>query len=60
MVEVFLPRTDGGVAVQAVLTAVLFPSVVYLLFRSDRRDWAWLAAGLGMMWIAFTALRTLH
>ena len=60
MLEVLLPRTDTGVAVQIVSTFLLLPAILYLLIRSDRKDGAWLAAGVGVMWIAFMALRTLH
>lgn len=60
MLELLLPRTDDGVAIQIAITFLLLPAVIYLLIRSGRRDGAWVAAGVGVMWIAFTALRTLH
>jgi len=60
MGEILLPRTDGGVAVQIVLAALLVPAFSYFLIRSGHPDGAWLAVGLGTIWIAFMALRSLH
>lgn len=60
MLEILLPRTDGGVALQIVMTVVLLPAILYWLVRSGRKDGAWAVAGIGTMWIAFTAMRTLH
>lgn len=60
MLEILLPRTDAGVALQISITLLLLPTTIYLLIRSGRTDGAWLAAGIGTIWIAFTAFRTLH
>jgi len=60
VVQLFLPRTDPGAVLQAIVSMTLLLFVVVLLYRRDRKDTAWLVAGLGMMWFSFMAFRTLH
>lgn len=60
MIDIFLPRTDGGVLVQVVATLIASPATLFVLIRKGKRDYAWLAGGIITMWAAFLAVRTLH
>jgi len=58
MLEILLPRTDAGVAVQAVFAAV----VLVILGVAARRhpDFRIFVAGLTLMTIAFFGVRMIH
>ncbi len=56
MVELLLPRTDGGVAAQIGLTFLLLGPLPYLLIRGSHKDATWVTGGFGAIWAVFTAL----
>jgi hypothetical protein len=60
MIEILLPRTDAGVALQLAVTVVAGTPAVVLLHRADRGDAAWFVSGLLVIWLAFMAFRSLH
>jgi hypothetical protein len=60
MVELLLPRTDGGVIVQLLITALAGSTLLIVLSRKGLHDAAWAAGGVVVMWTALMALRTLH
>lgn len=60
VVQLFVPRTDPGAVLQAIVSMALLFFVVVRLYRRDWKDTAWFVAGLGTMWFSFMAFRTLH
>ena len=58
MIELLLPRTDGGVLVQVVVAVVLFTGLGFAVRRN--RDLLVFVAGLATITAAWFALRTLH
>lgn len=56
--ELLLPRTDGGVAVQAVALIVLF--AVALVGVRDRPDARLVVIGLGVVTLGLVGLRAAH
>jgi hypothetical protein len=60
MVEVLLPRTDGGVVVQLLITLFAGSILLGILMRKGKPDAGWAVGGLFVLWGALMALRTLH
>jgi hypothetical protein len=60
MVEVLLPRTDGGVVVQLMITVIAGSFLLGILVRKGLHDAAWAVGGIFTLWSALMALRTLH
>lgn len=58
MMELLLPRTDLGVAVQLAVAAVVFAVALLLVWRD--RDVRLLVIGLAVMTVAWSGLRMLH
>lgn len=58
MIELLLPRTDEGAAVQAIVAAVVFAVVLVAVRR--HAEVRLLVAGLAVMTAAWFALRTVH
>lgn len=58
MIELFLPRTDAGAGVQAIVALVLF--VVALAAVRRNPDLRVFVLGLGTITAAWFALRTVH
>lgn len=58
MIELLLPRTDAGVAVQAVVAAVGF--VVALVAVRRQPELRTFVLGVGTITAAWFALRTVH
>lgn len=58
MMDKLLPATDGGVAVQAVLAALILSAALVSVRRN--REMRLLVIGLMTITAAFFALRTLH
>lgn len=58
--DLLLPRTDGVVAVQLVVTLLVGPTILVVLLRTGRRDEAVFVGGLLMMWLAVMGIRALH
>ena len=58
MIDLLLPRTDAGVAVQAIVVTVL--AVIALALTWRNRDLRLFAGGLAMITYAWMALRTVH
>ena len=58
MIDLFLPRTDGGALAQTVVAAVVFGSALVALRRN--RDLVWFVGGLAVITFAWFALRTVH
>lgn len=58
MVDLLLPRTDGGALVQAVVALVVFGSVAVAVRRN--RDLLVFVTGLATITAAWFALRTVH
>lgn len=56
--DLLLPRTDRGVAVQAVFAAVVFAIAVFAV-RGDR-DLRLFVGGLGMLAAAWFGIRAIH
>ena len=59
LLEVALPRTDKGVAVQWIVAAAIWP-VALLSVRNQNRDIKLFVVGLIVMNIALFSLRTVH
>jgi hypothetical protein len=60
MVEVLLPRTDGGVVIQLLITVIAGSILLGILVRRGLHDPAWAVGGILALWSALIALRTLH
>lgn len=60
MIELFLPRTDPGVAVQLVATLVVGLPLVVMLARRRLTEVVWFVGGLVLLLLGFFALRTVH
>lgn len=60
MLELLLPRTDAGVAVQLVITLVAGVPLLAWLLRRRAHDLAWLVGGLMTLLLGFYAFRTVH
>ena len=58
MIELLLPRTDGGVLVQVVVAVVLFTGLGFAVRRN--RDLVVFVSGLAALTAAWFALRTVH
>ena len=58
MIDLLLPRTDAGVAVQAIVVTVL--AVIALALTWRNRDLRLFAGGLAMITYVWMALRTVH
>ncbi|MGI9667997.1 MAG: hypothetical protein ACR2N2_13025 [Acidimicrobiia bacterium] len=58
MIELLLPRTDAGVAVQLVLWLVLTAVAVVLL--RHHRDWRLLVIGVSLFGLGLMAVRAIH
>ncbi|MCD9624254.1 hypothetical protein [Rhabdothermincola salaria] len=58
MGEFFLPRTDGGVYVQAVAALILFAGALWLARRN--RDALTFVAGAAVLTVGLMGLRLLH
>ncbi|MGH9229925.1 MAG: hypothetical protein ACRD07_14585 [Acidimicrobiales bacterium] len=58
VVELLLPRTDGGALAQAVAAAVATTGALIAVRRN--RDLQWFVGGLATLTFAWFALRTLH
>lgn len=56
--EFLLPRTDGGVAVQAVVATVALAAALFAVRRS--RELCRFVTGLAVMALAFFGLRAIH
>jgi len=60
LVELLLPRTDAGVAVQLVLTLVTGVPLFVWLRRRRLTEQAWLVGGVITFLLGFFAFRTVH
>ncbi len=58
MTDLLLPRTDGGVALQALIVTVL--AAVGLVMTWRNRDLRLFVGGVAMMTYAWMALRAVH
>lgn len=58
MLDLLLPRTDAGVAAQAVVAVVIFAVLGYA--SRNNRDYRILVIGLAMMTVAFFGVRMVH
>ncbi|MFP3883211.1 MAG: hypothetical protein ACLFRT_15285 [Actinomycetota bacterium] len=58
MIDLVLPATDAGVAVQAAIVLVLGTGAVFATRR--RREWMLVAVGLTLVTLGFFGLRALH
>jgi hypothetical protein len=58
MIELLLPRTDAGVAVQALVVTLLAVAGLVLTWRN--RDLRLFVGGLAMITYAWMALRMVH
>lgn len=58
MIELLLPRTDGGVVAQLAVAALLF-AVAFVAVRRDR-ELRLLVVGMAVMTAAWSAVRSLH
>lgn len=58
MIDLVLPTTDAGVAVQTVVVLILGAGAVFVTRR--RREWMLVAIGLTMVILGFFGLRALH
>jgi hypothetical protein len=58
MLELLLPRTDAGVAVQAVVVAVVGLAVIWITRRDE--TWRVFAVGAFMLAVALLGVRALH
>lgn len=58
MIELLLPRTDAGVAVQTVLFVVLFGATVWRLWH--RPETRLLLVGSGLVLVGLLGLRAAH
>ncbi len=58
MIELLLPRTDGGVLVQVVVAVVSFAGLGFAVRRN--RDLLVFVSGLATITAAWFALRTVH
>ncbi|MDZ7675330.1 MAG: hypothetical protein U5K30_09705 [Acidimicrobiales bacterium] len=58
MVDLLLPRTDGGVLLQVVVAVVFFTVVGFSVRRN--RDLLVFVSGLAAITAAWLALRTVH
>lgn len=58
MIELLLPRTDAGVAVQALVAALVFGAAGFAV-RHDR-DLRVLVAGLAVITAAWFGIRSVH
>lgn len=58
MMELLLPRTDAGVAVQLAVAAVVFAVALFVVRRD--RDVRLLVIGMAVMTAAWSGVRTLH
>jgi hypothetical protein len=58
LIDLLLPRTDGGVAVQVVIVVVAAISGLYVTRR--RPDARLLVIGVALLAVAFMALRAVH
>ncbi len=58
MIELLLPRTDGGVLVQVVVAVVFFTGLGFAVRRN--RDLVVFVSGLATITAAWFALRTVH
>jgi hypothetical protein len=58
MIDLLLPRTDGGVLAQAIVVAVV--SGIALVIVRRNREVTLLVAGLATVAVAWMGLRALH
>ncbi len=58
MIDILLPRTDGGVAVQLAILIGGYAVGVFLLRR--HRDWLLLLTGVAVLLLALFGVRALH
>lgn len=58
MMELLLPRTDAGVAVQLAVATVVFAVALFVVRRD--RDVRLLVIGMAVMTAAWSGVRTLH
>lgn len=58
MIEFLLPRTDSGVAWQAVFAAVVLSTALYAVRRD--REVRLLVIGIAVLTVSWFALRTVH
>jgi hypothetical protein len=56
----FLPRTDGGVLVQLVLTVVIGAPIVWALWKRGLTEHVWFAGGVVVLLLGLFAVRTIH
>ncbi len=58
MIDILLPRTDGGVAVQ--LAILIGGYALGVLFLRRHRDWLLLLTGVAVLLLALFGVRALH
>jgi hypothetical protein len=56
----FLPRTDGGVLAQLVLTISVGTPIVWSLWRRGLTELVWFAGGTVVLLLGLFAVRTIH
>jgi hypothetical protein len=58
--QLFLPRTDAGVIAQLVVTLVIGPPIVWMLWRRGLTELVWFAGGVVVLLLGLFAVRTVH
>lgn len=60
MRSLLLPRTDGGVILQLVLTLAIGLPIVWRLWRQRQTELVWFAGGVVVLLLGLFAIRTVH
>ena len=60
MRQLFLPRTDGGVLLQLLLTLLIGAPIVYRLWKQGQTELTWFAGGIVVLLLGLFAVRTIH
>jgi hypothetical protein len=58
--SLLLPRTDGGVILQLVLTLAIGLPIVWRLWRQRQTELVWFAGGVVVLLLGLFAIRTVH
>lgn len=58
MLDLLLPRTDAGVAVQLIVAITVFAIAIYLVRR--HLEWRIFVVGFAVLTLGLMALRTVH
>jgi hypothetical protein len=58
--QLFLPRTDGGVIAQLVVTLLIGGPIVWTLWKRGLTELLWFAGGVVVLLLGLFAVRTVH